>query len=119
MATTTLYGLAHCDTCRNARAWLSAHGIEHAFHDFKRDGLPPARLDRWLAELGWETLLNQRGTTWRGLSDADKARLGTTKVRKLMLAHPSLIKRPVLEVGAALVVGFSSAQYDVVFEGAD
>jgi arsenate reductase len=119
MTATMLYGLSNCDTCRNARTWLDAHGIEYAFHDFKKNGLPPARLDRWLDELDWEALLNRRGTTWRGLPDSDKARLNTGKVRKLMLAHPSLIKRPVLEVGAALIVGFSSAQYDVVFEGAD
>ncbi|MGH8459389.1 MAG: arsenate reductase, partial [Nevskiales bacterium] len=118
-AATTLYGLANCDSCRNARAWLDAHGIEHHFHDFRKDGLSSALLDHWLSELAWEELLNRRGSTWRGLPDADKARLGTAKVRKLMLAHPSLIKRPLLEVGAALVVGFSSAQYDVVFEGAD
>ncbi len=119
MTATTLYGLSNCDTCRNARSWLDSRGIEHAFHDFKKDGLPAVHLDRWLSELSWETLLNRRGTTWRGLSDTDKTRLSTGKVRKLMLANPSLIKRPVLEVGAALVVGFSSAQYDVVFEGAD
>lgn len=119
MSTTTLYGLANCDSCKEARAWLDEHGIVHHFHDFKKEGLPAARLDNWLDELGWEVLLNRRGTTWRGLSDLDKTRLNAAKARKLMLAHSSLVKRPVLEVGAALIVGFSSAQYDVVFEGAD
>jgi Spx/MgsR family transcriptional regulator len=119
VSATTLYGLANCGSCKDARAWLSAHGIEHRFHDFRKDGLPPVLLDRWLAELGWETLLNRRGTTWRGLPESGKKRLGAAEARRLMLAHPSLVKRPVLEVGAALVVGFNSAQYDVVFEGAD
>jgi Spx/MgsR family transcriptional regulator len=116
---TTLYGLTHCGSCRNARAWLDEHGIEYRFHDFHKDGLPPALLNRWLAAAGWEALLNRKGTTWRGLADADKAGLDANKARKLMLAHSSLIKRPVLEVGAGLVIGFSSAQYDVAFEGAD
>lgn len=119
MSATTLYGLANCGTCKNARAWLDAQGIHYAFHDFKKSGLMPALLDHWLEELGWETLLNRRGTTWRGLTDADKTHLDMTTARTLMLKQPSLIKRPVLAVGAALVVGFSSAQYDVVFEGAD
>jgi len=119
MTTTTLYGLGNCDSCRNARAWLDTHGIVHRFHDFKKEGLPPELLNRWLAELGWEALLNRRGTTWRGLSDSDKSGLGLNKARRLMLEHTSLVRRPVLEVGAAVVVGFNSAQYDVIFEGAD
>lgn len=117
--TTILYGIANCDSCRQAREWLEAHGIEYRFHDLRRDGLDPGMLDRWLAEAGWETLLNRRGTTWRGLPEPEKAEVDAKAARRLMLAHPTLIKRPLLEVGAALVVGFSSAQYDVAFEGAD
>lgn len=119
MAVTTLYGLSNCDSCKKARAWLMAHGIVHHFHDFKKDGLAPSQIDQWLQSADWETLLNRRGTTWRRLSEKDKADLSTTKARKLMLAHTSLVKRPVLEVGAALIIGFDSAQYDVAFEGAD
>jgi Spx/MgsR family transcriptional regulator len=119
MTATTLYGLTNCSSCRNARAWLDEHGIEYRFHDFRKDGLPPALLDRWLAEAGWEALLNRRGTTWRGLPESDKSHLGAATARNLMLNHPSLVKRPVLEIGAGVVVGFTSAQYDVAFEGAD
>jgi arsenate reductase (glutaredoxin) len=119
MSATTLYGLANCGSCKAARAWLDQHGIEHRFHDFRKAGLPPERFEHWLAQAGWEVLLNRRGTTWRNLPDGDKAGVNAARARKLMLAHPSLIKRPVLEIGAAVVVGFSSAQYDVVFEGAD
>lgn len=117
--TTILYGIAKCDSCRRARQWLEDHGIEHRFHDLRKDGLSPRTLDRWLAEAGWEGLLNRRGTTWRGLPERDKDHLDARTARRLMLAHPTLVKRPVLEVGAALLVGFSSAQYDVAFEGAD
>lgn len=119
MAGTTLYGLANCDSCRKARAWLDTHGIEHRFHDLRKSGLSAAQLDGWLVKLGHETLLNRRGTTWRGLPATDKTALDASKARRLMLAHTSLVKRPILEVGAAVIVGFSSAQYDVVFEGAD
>lgn len=119
MSATTLYGLANCDSCKKARAWLDEHGIVHRFHDFKKEGLLAAQLDRWLDQLGWEALLNRRGTTWRGIPEFDKTKLTAAKARQLMLTHSSLVKRPVLEVGAAMVVGFSSAQYDVVFEGAD
>lgn len=119
MAGTVLFGLANCDRCKRARAWLESEGIEYDFHDFRKSGLEPKVLDYWLKETGYEALLNRRGTTWRGLPDADKNALNPSKARKLMLAHTSLIKRPVLQVGAAVIVGFTSAQYDVVFEGAD
>lgn len=119
MGVTTLYGLARCDSCLKARAWLDERGIEHRFHDYRRDGLPSASFERWLGEVGWESLLNRRGTTWRKLPDSDKTGLTAARARRLMQAHPSLIKRPVLENGAAVIVGFSSAQYDVAFEGAD
>ncbi len=119
MSGTVLYGLAHCDSCKQARAWLESQGIEYDFHDLKKSGLEPKLLDQWIDSVGVDVLLNRRGTTWRKLPESDKGEMDTVKARKLMLAHTSLIKRPVLQVGAAVVVGFSSAQYDVVFEGAD
>ncbi len=119
MSVTTLYGLSNCDSCKKARSWLADHGIVHHFHDFKKEGLSPERLDHWLASHDWESLINRRGTTWRRLAERDKADLNASKARKLMLANTSLIKRPVLEVGAAILIGFDSAQYDVAFEGAD
>lgn len=119
MSATILYGLANCSSCKDASAWLDAKGIAYSFHDFRKQGLAAERLDRWLHELGWEVLLNRRGTTWRSLPDSHRIGLDASKARKLMLSYPSLIKRPVLEVGAAVVVGFSRSKYDVVFEGAD
>lgn len=103
-------GLKNCDTCRSALAWLADNGLAAELHDFRRDGLDPQRLDRWIAAVGWEALLNRRGTTWRGLAEADKANVDAAKARELMLAHPALIKRPVFEVGEGVVVGFKEDQ---------
>jgi arsenate reductase len=116
---TTLYGLQRCSSCLEARAWLETHGIEYAFHDFRRNGLARDKLAEWVKKAGWEALLNKRGTTWRNLPENQRSRLNARSAQALMLEHPSLIKRPVLEVGAGLVVGYSSAQYEVAFEGAD
>jgi arsenate reductase len=116
---TTLYGLQNCDSCRKARSWLDAHGVEYSFHDFRRMGLPPDRLDHWLDEAGMEILLNRKGSTWRNLPEKLRKDDSDRNLRRLMLEHSSLVKRPVLEIGAAVVVGFSSAQYEVAFEGAD
>lgn len=103
-------GLKNCDTCRAALAWLAGNGVASEMHDFRRDGLDLARLDRWIGAVGWEALLNRRGTTWRGLADADKADVDEAKARALMLAHPALIKRPVFECGERVAVGFKDAQ---------
>jgi Spx/MgsR family transcriptional regulator len=114
----TLYGIPNCDQVRMARAWLNAHGIEHRFHDFRRDGLPEPLLHAWLAELGWEALINRQGTTWRKvpaevrerlLADGDQA----TAVA-LMLASPSLIRRPVLDTGRSRHLGFSEPLYQEI-----
>ncbi len=102
----TLYGIPNCDTVKKARAWLAAAGIAHHFHDLRKDGLTGERLDSWLASAGWEALLNRKGTTFRALDDADKADLDTAKARALMLANPAMIKRPVVEFGDAVLVGF-------------
>ena len=105
-----LHGVSNCDTVKRARDWLQDRGYEHHFHDFKRNGVPPDALDRWLAELGWEALLNRQGTTWRKLDPAVKA--GVTDVpsaRSVMLAHPSIIRRPVVEwPGGEVTVGFTT-----------
>ena len=108
----TMYGIKSCDTVRKARAWLEKHGVEYAFHDYKTAGVDRKRLEAWCAELGWETLLNRAGTTFRKLPDADKEGLTAHKAVALMLAQPSMIKRPVLEAGRRLLVGFDAGEYD-------
>jgi arsenate reductase (glutaredoxin) len=112
MTATTLYGIKNCDTMKKARAWLDAHGVRYVFHDYKTAGVDTAKLDAWAREVGWETLLNRAGTTFRKLSDADKQRLDERKALRLMAANPSLIKRPVLESGAGLLVGFKPEVYE-------
>jgi Spx/MgsR family transcriptional regulator len=100
-----LYGLKSCDACRKARRFLADSGREHRFHDLRADSLSPADLDRWVATVGWERLLNRRGTTWRQLDPADRDGIDEAKAMRLMLAHPALVKRPVMEAGDRLLVG--------------
>jgi arsenate reductase (glutaredoxin) len=112
----TLYGIPNCDTVKKARAWLTAHGVAHTFHDLKKQGLPEAELDAWIAALGWERLLNRAGTTWRRLDDATRAAVvDAASARALMLAQPSVIKRPVVRwatgADAALTSGFSPERF--------
>lgn len=111
----TIYGIKNCDTMKKARAWLDANGVAYAFHDYKTLGLDEARLQGFIDALGWEPLLNRAGTTFRKLPDADKANLDATKAKRLMLAQPSMIKRPVLDVDARLTVGFRPEAYAGVF----
>ena len=93
-----VYGIPNCDTVKRARAWLDAHGVAYRFNDFRKGGVPPARLDAWIAALGWEALLNRRGTTWRRLSEGERAAVvDAASARALLLAQPSLVKRPVVE----------------------
>jgi arsenate reductase len=108
-----LYGISNCDTVKRARAWLAEHGVEAVFHDFKKAGVPPAHLDRWLAAAGWERLLNRKGTAWRKLDDATRdGVVDTASARSVMLEHSSVIKRPVVEWDADTVtVGFDAAQW--------
>ncbi len=105
-----LYGIPNCDTVKRARAWLADRGRAHEFHDFKKAGVPPARLDAWLAATGWERLLNRSGTTWRKLDEAERARVvDAASARALMLAQPSVIKRPVVEWDdGRITVGFDA-----------
>ena len=104
--TTIVYGIRNCDTVKKARAWLDARGVAYGFHDYKVGGVDPDRLAAWVDRLGWEPLLNRAGTTFRKLPDADKAGLNRERAAALMLAHPSSIRRPVLERGDVLLVGF-------------
>ena len=108
----TIYGIKNCDTMKKARAWLDKHGIVYTFHDYKAQGIEPERLDRWEKKVGWEALLNRAGTTFRKLPDKDKTAINASTALRLMLEQPSMIKRPVLELGGGkLVVGFSPELY--------
>jgi Spx/MgsR family transcriptional regulator len=111
----TLYGIKNCDTVKKALAWLNQQGIDHQFHDFRKDGLDEKMLCAWIEELGWEALLNRRGATWRGLPETAKEPLNETRAIALMIAHPAIIKRPVLDLGASRHVGFSAEEYNVLF----
>jgi arsenate reductase len=107
----TIYGIRNCDTMKKARAWLEGHGVAYAFHDYKTEGIARDVLQDWTKAVGWETLLNRAGTTFRKLPDADKAGINEHKALALMLAQPSMIKRPVLDTGKALLVGFKPEIY--------
>jgi arsenate reductase len=112
---TTIYGIKNCDTMKKARAWLDSKGVAYAFHDYKTASIERGRLEGWAARVGWETLINRAGTTFRKLPDKDKQGRGEKRAIALMLAQPSLIKRPVLEAGGTLLVGFKPADYEKVF----
>lgn len=108
----TVYGIPNCDTVKKARAWLEQHGVRHRFHDFRKDGLPQERLDRWISELGWERLINRKGTTWRKLDPAVQAGVtDAASARKVMLGHVSVIRRPVVEWSEKVTAGFDSAMF--------
>ncbi len=108
----TIYGIKNCDTMKKARAWLDKHGVDYAFHDYKTAGIERAKLEGWAKKAGWETLLNRAGTTFRKLPDKDKDGVTEKKAIALMLAQPSMIKRPVLELGGGkLLVGFKPEEY--------
>ncbi|WP_263141478.1 ArsC family reductase [Pseudomonas sp. RIT-PI-AD] len=106
-----LYGIKACDTMKKARTWLDAQGVEFVFHDYKSAGIDRPRLEKWCAEQGWETLLNRAGTTFRKLDEAQKRDLDQDRAIDLMLAQPSMIKRPVLELGDRILVGFKPERY--------
>jgi len=112
---TTLYGIANCDTMKKARRWLDAHGIDYEFHDYRKKGIDKALLKIWCTDKGWEVFVNRRGTTWRNLDNADKAELTRTRAIALMQANTSLIKRPVLEHGSKRLVGFDESAYAALF----
>ena len=107
----TIYGIKNCDTMKKARGWLDSHGVAYGFHDYKTAGIARDKLKGWSDKLGWETLLNRAGTTFRKLSDPDKQGLNERKALALMLAQPSMIKRPVLDLEGKLLVGFKPDVY--------
>jgi arsenate reductase len=108
----TIYGIKNCDTMKKARNWLDKHGVDYAFHDYKTAGIERERLEQWSKKVGWETLLNRAGQTFRKLSDKDKSGINENKAIALMLAQPSMIKRPVLDIGGGkLLVGFAPELY--------
>jgi arsenate reductase len=107
----TIYGIKNCDTMKKARAWLDGHGVAYDFHDYKTGGIAKEKLKAWSDQLGWETLLNRAGTTFRKLPEADREGLNERKALALMLAQPSMIKRPVLDLGSKLLVGFKPDIY--------
>ena len=115
--TPTLYGIKNCDTMKKARAWLDGHGVAYVFQDYKLAGIDRAQLEGWCRELGWETVLNRAGTTFRKLADAEKVGLDEARAVALMLAQPSMIKRPVLDLGDRRLVGFKPELYEAALAG--
>ncbi len=113
--TITIYGIKNCDTMKKARAWLDGHGVAYGFHDYKAAGIERGRLEGWITKVGWESLLNRAGTTFRKLPDKDKEGLSEKKAVALMIDQPSMIKRPVLDVGGKILVGFKPDQYAETF----
>ena len=113
--TITLYGIKACDTMKKARVWLDQHGVAYDFHDYKKAGIDATRLGLWVDEHGWETVLNRAGTTFRKLPETDKANLDRDKAIALMIAQPSMIKRPVLDLGDRRLVGFRPDAYAAAF----
>lgn len=107
----TLYGIKNCDTIKKARAWLAARGTEYVFHDYKALGLEPERLERWCRELGWASVLNRAGSTFRKLPESTREALDEPTALRLMLAQPSMIKRPILECADRLIIGFKPETY--------
>jgi arsenate reductase (glutaredoxin) len=109
--TITLYGIPNCDTMKKARVWLDQHGVAHVFHDYRKAGIDRGSLERWVAEHGWQTVLNRAGTTFRKLPEAERADLDDARAIALMLAQPSMIKRPVLDLGERRIIGFRPEIY--------
>jgi arsenate reductase len=114
MSNITLYGIPNCDTVKKARNYLDARGVAFAFHDYKKAGVTEAHLTRWAGQVGWEKLLNKAGTTFKKLPDADKVDIDEAKAIALMVANPSMIKRPVVEGGTTLLVGFKESEWEPV-----
>jgi arsenate reductase (glutaredoxin) len=110
-----IYGIPNCDTIKKARQWLTDRGIEYDFHDYKRDGLNEEMLKPWINTLGWEALVNKRSTSWRQLDDNIKLKFDKAKAVKIMLSNPSIIKRPLLDDGKQLYLGFKAEQYAQIF----
>lgn len=112
---TTLYGIKNCDTIKKARKWLTDNGVDYNFHDVRADGIDAATIEQWIDQAGWETVLNRRGTTWRKLDIAVQEATNGDNVTALLLEHPAMIKRPVLDVDGAVSIGFKAEQYQTIF----
>jgi arsenate reductase (glutaredoxin) len=114
MSTLTFHGIASCDTCRKARRWLDAHGVDYRVHDLREDGLDIQTLERWSDRADWQTLLNTKSLTWRRLPEVDRTNVTRDRALALMLDHPTLVKRPVLEYGKSVTVGFTPEAYEAL-----
>ena len=112
----TLYGISNCDTVKKARRWLESRAIDYRFHDYRKDGLNPEQLTAWADELGWDQLLNRRGTTWRRLPEATREGIDRPRALALLLEQPAMIKRPLLDLGPTRKLGFKEAEYQTYFE---
>jgi arsenate reductase (glutaredoxin) len=113
-----VYGIAHCDTIKKARAWLHAQGVDHTFHDYKKSGVPQPQLAGWVQSVGWAALINRKGSTWRTLGAADQAAVcDAASACALLCAHPSVIRRPVVEHAGGLLVGFDAVAWRRVWAG--
>jgi arsenate reductase len=106
-----IYGIRNCDTMKKAFAWLESHGVEYDFHDYKKAGVPPSKLKEWAGEAGWEKLVNSRGATWRKIADPEKRDLDETKALALLEKNSSAIRRPIVEAGGRLLVGFDAEEF--------
>jgi len=111
----TLYGIKNCDTIKKARKWLTDNSVEYNFHDVRTDGIDAATLDGWIDQVGLETILNRRGTTWRKLDSDDQNGVNRSNVTALLLKYPAIIKRPVLDLDGTITVGFKAEQYQTIF----
>jgi len=114
---TTLYGIKNCDTIKKARRWLEQNDIEYQFHDYRKDGLSADQLTQWCEQLGWESLVNKRGTTWRKLPDEIKQNIDLSSAIEIMLEQPAIIKRPLLDTGTEKLLGFNEQQYSELLKG--
>ncbi len=111
----TLYGIKNCDTVKKARRWLEDHRVDYQFHDFRQDGITTEKVEGWLDELGWETLVNKRSTSWKALDEATRKAMDAERALDCILEQPTLIKRPLLDTGHERVCGFSAKQYEALF----
>ncbi len=115
MTEITLYGIKNCDTVKKARKWLDENNISHRFHDVRADGLDQDMLARWIEAAGWETVLNKRGTTWRKLDPSIQENISAENLSELLLGHPAMVKRPVLDMSGAITIGFKADSYAEIF----
>lgn len=115
-ATLVLYGIKTCDTCRKARRWLDSQGLDHRYHDLRSDGIDAGRLGGWIERLGLEVVLNRRGTTWRTLAPGISGELNPAAARNLILSHPALLKRPIVECGDRMIVGFGPREREAILD---